>query len=173
MKSSPREGLAARRMAASALVALAACSSPTESTYPPITGAYGGQGAPGAPFNAPVQFDITSRSPDGTEAARNVQGTFIIATQVESQWAGEVRRYSFPTGDVTGEVTIDGAIRFTVTQAQWGDCASTDSVSYSGYSRSGGLSATGGGTVHCADGTILDIEESLHGRLPEPPLSPG
>jgi len=146
--------------------------SPTESTWPSITGTYGGQGAPGAPSNTPAQFDITYRTPDGTESKVNVQGVFIIATQVESRWTGEVRRHGFTTGVVTGEVTVDGAIQFGLTQRQWGDCGTADVLPYSGTARAGGLSATGGGTVHCDDGTVLDIEESLHGRLPEPPSPP-
>jgi len=167
VKHHPERGHAARWAAGAVLVALAACSSPTESVYPSITGSYGGPG-----FNGPVQFDITYRTPDGIETQVNVSGTFIVATQVESHWTVDVYRYGFRPGMVTGEVSADGAIQFTLTQPQWGDCATADVVSYTGSARSGGLNASGRGTVRCDDGTVLDVEESLHGRLPPPPPPP-
>jgi hypothetical protein len=66
--------------AAVALAVLGACSSPTEPSYPSITGAYGGLAPAGAPFNSPVEFDITYRAMDGTETRVAVQGVFVIAT---------------------------------------------------------------------------------------------
>jgi hypothetical protein len=159
--------------AVAALAALGACSSPTEPSFPSITGAYGGLAPAGAPFNSPVQFDITYRATDGTDTRVAAQGVFVIATQSGSGWTGEARRQGFVAGAVTGEVAMDGAIQFSMSQPQWGDCATTDLVPYSGYARDGSLYATGRGSVQCDDGTVLEIEESFHGRLPEPPPSPG
>jgi hypothetical protein len=159
--------------AVAALAALGACSSPTEPSFPSITGAYGGLAPAGAPFNSPVQFDITYREADGTETQAAAQGVFVIATQSGSRWTGEARRQGFAAGAATGEVAMDGAIQFSMSQPRWGDCATTDLVSYSGYVRSGSLFANGRGTVHCDDGTTLEIEEGLHGKLPEPPPTPG
>ena len=88
---------------AQALLALAACSSPSaESPYPPITGTYGGQASMGAPFNPPVEFSITYRSLAGTETSEAVQGTFIVSTQNGSRWSGRVDRHSFRSGTATG-----------------------------------------------------------------------
>jgi hypothetical protein len=144
-------------------------SSPTsDSSYPSVKGTYGSYiGLP------PGSSRQTWTAPDGTVTVFTCNAVTSIPNQNGAQFSGTIERLSPCNSQATlaGEIARDGTIRFTVTQARWGACASTGTNSYAGVVNLGSMLANGRVTVLCDDGRSMVIDEQLSGSQSAPPTT--
>jgi hypothetical protein len=136
----------------------------------------GGQGTYGSLTGMP---EGTSRlrwiAPDGTVATQDCRAMTSIPVQDGAQFSGRVDWLPPCSSPATlsGTVTTEGSISFSLTQSRWGSCTMTGGGQYAGVVNLGSLLANGRVTVLCDDGRAMTIEEQLTGRLPVPPSTPG
>ncbi len=149
--------------------------SSTSSDYPAVTGNYGAINTiPGGTSGGDGMATQRWIAADGSVQTISCSMTVISrATQNGAGFSGYVQRGAGcdPSATFTGEVSHDGSIRITLTQARWRSCTAGGPAEYTGVVANGSLLAKGQIAVRCDDGTSYTVEEQLNGSLPRPPTT--
>jgi hypothetical protein len=176
-----------------AALALAGCGgSSEEENYPVMFQQYGGAGSyPASALNL-ATFDQQFAAVDGYAWKNSCDGVIRVLSQEGGSWTGRVERgvrswgireRCHSSGEIAGEVGMDGSLHFTLTQERWPsadivatpttpehriDCTALGPGRYSGHLDRNRFYAVGTIPVLCDDGREATITEVMQGSYPAP-----
>jgi hypothetical protein len=157
-------------------VTIIGCGGSSEENYPALFPQYGGAGAwPGASM---ATFDQKFSSSAGGSWSNICTGIIDVLSQNGAAWTAEVMRGMTPgtasyerchsSGEVVGEVHMDGSIHFTLVQERWGACSAVGPGEYNGRLDRNRFYAVGTTRLRCDDGLEATVRETMSGEYPAP-----
>jgi len=172
---------------ATALAMLGCGGSSEQESYPVMFEFYSGEGAlPLATLDQ--QFAAT----DGYAWQNACLGVIRVLSQEGGSWTGRVERgvrtwgvreRCYSTGEIAGELGMDGSIHFTLTQERWPsadivgtptipvhrvDCTALGPGQYTGHIAQNRFHAVGTIQVLCDDGREATVTETMQAVHPAP-----
>ena len=140
---------------------------------------YGGTGA--YPLSNMATFAQELAWSDGELSKYTCSGIIRVLNQEGAAWSGRAERSRgrpdsacYSTGEMAGELHMDGSIHFTLTQEQWSfrdpahtqpriDCTALGSGEYTGMLDKNRFYATGATRLRCDDGREATVTETMFG----------
>lgn len=174
-----------------AALVMAGCGgSSEEESYPVMFEQYGGVGTYSS-VN-PATFDQKFAALDGYAWDNVCHGVIRVLSQEGSSWTGRVERgvssggireRCHSSGEIAGELAMDGSLHFTLSQERWPsadviftpttpehriDCTAVGPGQYTGHVERNRFYAVGTIPVLCDDGREATITEVMQGSYPAP-----
>ena len=175
-----------------AAVAMTGCGgSSEEENYPVLFPQYGGAGS--WPGSSMATFDQEYSSSDGEAWTNICTGIIDVLNQEGGAWSGRVTRgfragsvsygRCHSSGEIAGEVHMDGSLHFTLTQELWPsadvlatattpehriDCTALGPGQYTGRLDRNRFYAEGTTLLRCDDGREATVTEIMFGEYPAP-----
>ena len=172
---------------ATALAMIGCGGSSEEENYPVMFEFYGGAGVLGL-----ASFGQQFAAADGYAWKNDCLGIIRVLSQEGGSWTGRVERgvrtwgvreACYSSGEIAGELGMDGSIHFTLTQERWPsadvvatpttperriDCTAVGPGQYTGHIEQNRFHAVGTIPVLCDDGRDATITETMQASHPAP-----